>query len=294
MESYVSDVEAETSVEDQPPKARAKKRTRKWVIGEIFDVENDAAASREAALKFVHDSGHWAFHYGNDLKKGRKEYYRCQDAKRRGPQCDAAIYLYYPDTVPTVTVFKTESDHNHGDLASKVSLSKEDKAKIMELYEAGDDSKRIWEGHGKKVLKNRRQLTNILVNLRTQKYGSTEISVEDLRQWCADRGNIPDDENTLFVLDTQIEDDGSIVRVLVSTTKLLKMSAKSNIVHADGTYKLMWQGFPLIVVGTTDARRKFVLTAFAICTGEKDADYKFVFQGLKQAYQVLNIACEFK
>lgn len=56
----------------------------------------------------------------------------------------------------------------------------------------------------------------------------------------------------------------------------------------------MWQGFPVIVVGTTDARRKFVLTAFAICTEEKTRDYEFVFRGLQQAYTMFKLPYDFK
>ena len=68
-----------------------------------------------------------------------------------------------------------------------------------------------------------------------------------------------------------------VVRVLLSTTKLLATTALGERIHANGTYKLIWQGFPVIVVGTTDARRSFVLGGLAICSGETVEDYQFAF-----------------
>lgn len=118
--------------------------------------------------------------------------------------------------------------------------------------------------------------------------------MEDLRTWSAGHGIISTDENELFVIDTKIEDDSRTVRVLVSTKKLLGLAGQSQIVHADGTYQLMWQGFPLIVVGTTDAHRNYVLTAFAISTGETTDDYEFFIKDLQQGYALLNIAYDFK
>ena len=68
-----------------------------------------------------------------------------------------------------------------------------------------------------------------------------------------------------------------VMRVFLSTSKLLATTALGERIHADGTYKLIWQGFPVIVVGTPDARRSFVLGGLAICSGEMVEDNQFAF-----------------
>lgn len=113
-------------------------------------------------------------------------------------------------------------------------------------------------------------------------------------EWCKTRGAIPKDENATFVLSMEIGKDDRSVRVLMSTRKLLNETARSELVHADGTYKMVWQGFPLIVIGTTDRTRKFVLAGIAICPGETSDDYKFAFKGMKDAYDMIGIRYNFK
>ncbi|CAF1173839.1 unnamed protein product [Didymodactylos carnosus] len=57
----------------------------------------------------------WSKHYTHDTENGRTVYYRCNNAKRRGPQCSASIYLLYHADSDKVTVYKTEADHDHHD-----------------------------------------------------------------------------------------------------------------------------------------------------------------------------------
>lgn len=64
---------------------------------------------------------------------------------------------------------------------------------------------------------------------------------------------------------------------------LLKSAVEVNKVHCDSTYKLIWQGYPVVQIGTTDAQRKFHPFGLAVCTHETTEDYKFVFRSLKMA-----------
>lgn len=52
LKKYVSE-EARASPEEQPTKARTKKRDRKWKLVFIFDEESDTDASREVAVRLV-------------------------------------------------------------------------------------------------------------------------------------------------------------------------------------------------------------------------------------------------
>lgn len=51
--------------------------------------------------------------------------------------------------------------------------------------------------------------------------------------------------------------------------------------HADGTYKLNWQGFPVLLVGTTDMHRKFHTFGVAVSTHERAVDFEFIFNAVK-------------
>ena len=53
--------------------------------------------------------------------------------------------------------------------------------------------------------------------------------------------------------------------------------------HADGTYKLMWQGFPVLVVGSSDKNKKFRPMGLAVASSETTEDYMFMFNTLKQS-----------
>jgi hypothetical protein len=53
-----------------------------------------------------------------------------------------------------------------------------------------------------------------------------------------------------------------------------------NHIHADATYKLIWQGYPVLVVGTTDKIRQFHPFGLCICSNEQTADFVFLFEAL--------------
>lgn len=128
--------------------ARAQKRKRSWKLVAKFENEEDSTAAHKAALKYMEDGGQFSLHFSNELKKGRKEYYRCNHAKRRGVQCDAGLFALYPDSDHSVSIYKTTAEHSHEELPNKIHCTKQDRATMKALYNAGDDSKRIWESYG--------------------------------------------------------------------------------------------------------------------------------------------------
>ena len=66
------------------------------------------------------------------------------------------------------------------------------------------------------------------------------------------------------------------------TTKRLSLIAnKSSKIHADATYKLNWQGFPVLIVGTTDSDRKFHPIGLSVCIEEKQKDFEFIFKVIR-------------
>ena len=92
---------------------------------------------------------------------------------------------------------------------------------------------------------------------------------------------MPEDFHEPFVLDYQIFDqddldslvdyeDGDQFRVVITTKHLLYFSSSFKLViQTDGTYKLVWQGFQVIIVGASDYDRHFHGVLLAIYAQEK-------------------------
>ncbi|CAF4975592.1 unnamed protein product, partial [Rotaria socialis] len=77
------------------------------------------------------------------------------------------------------------------------------------------------------------------------------------------------------------EDSGNKFRVFISSVCLLNIASISSHINADATYKLVWQGFLVLIVGTTDLNKKFHPFGLAICSNEKTKDFEFIFNGIQ-------------
>ena len=58
---------------------------------------------------------------------------------------------------------------------------------------------------------------------------------------------------------------------------------------ADSTYKLDYEGFPVLTVGTTDRHRSFHPFGLALTTDEQEADFAFMFKAIKDACALMDI-----
>jgi len=61
----------------------------------------------------------------------------------------------------------------------------------------------------------------------------------------------------------------------------LLIASKAKIIHADGTYKLMWNDYPALICGTSDMNKVFHPFGISICTNEKEHDFQFMFESLQ-------------
>ncbi len=73
------------------PSAAKKKRERNWNMEKVYKRKKDA-------IDFVNSENKWSLHYKNETTEGNKEYYRCNQAKLKGDQCPASIYLLFDST----------------------------------------------------------------------------------------------------------------------------------------------------------------------------------------------------
>jgi len=57
----------------------------------------------------------------------------------------------------------------------------------------------------------------------------------------------------------------------------------TEVVQIDATYKVTWNGYPLMLVGTTDQDRAFHPFGVAVCKSEHTDDYEFIFDAFHRA-----------
>ena len=57
------------------------------------------------------------------------------------------------------------------------------------------------------------------------------------------------------------------------------------IVVTDGTYKLNYEGFPILLIGTVDLNREYHPFGILITKTEDHDDYQYMFQRLKDVSQ---------
>ncbi|CAF4755873.1 unnamed protein product, partial [Rotaria sp. Silwood2] len=84
------------------------------------------------------------------------------------------------------------------------------------------------------------------------------------------------------------EDEGNKFRIFISSLRSLNITSQSSHIHADATYKLVWQGFPILIVGTTDLNKSFHPFGLAICSNEKTNDFAFIVKSIQIGMQKIN------
>jgi len=56
------------------------------------------------------------------------------------------------------------------------------------------------------------------------------------------------------------------------------------MLQCDATYKLVWQGYPVLLAGTTDRSRVFHPFALAITKSKSTEDFQFLFAAIHNAH----------
>ncbi|CAF1299183.1 unnamed protein product, partial [Rotaria magnacalcarata] len=285
--TYVSDDEMDTSeTEDSGNKKRVKKRQRNWVEKMVFINTEEA---EEAGIK----EDQWRYHYTNTTAAGEKKVFRCNKVKALGKQCDAGIYLLFESTNDNVVLFRSTSNHTHDNIGEKPSrIPTEVKTIIQDLFELKLKPKAIIE-----VLHERgitppsiHQLNNFLRTIKSTKLGPTSISLGEIEQWCLESSqSIPESDDAPFVASYQIIYDDDDNEHEDDDDGFYKLPRYQKKIHADATYKLIWQGFPVLIVGTTDLDRHFHLFGMAICSNETTQDFRFIFRALQEGMKKLNL-----
>lgn len=95
--------------------------------------------------------------------------------------------------------------------------------------------------------------------LRKTKYGQTK-HLGELESWLKQNSVVPFDNTVSFVVDYQIENNCSDAefRFFISSKQLLEILINVEITHADATYNLVWQNYPVLILGTRDMWKSLI------------------------------------
>lgn len=228
-------------------------------------------------------------------KKGNKTFWRCGAIKQRSSQqCDAKRMIFEDDSKVDFQVYVANTDHTCDEIDAihhAKSISDEMKKAIISCAEKRMTTKSIV-----KHIDEMRANLNVFLKEKTpsesqfvyivRKHKKTKtpkmLFLGQLIEWCEKNTEVPADVDTPFVIgfDHSDEFDALNFKVVVSTKRMIQHCVGIEKLCVDATYKLNWNGFPFMAVGTVDHAKKFHLLCFAICVNESTEDFRFIFDTL--------------
>ena len=163
------------------------------------------------------------------------------------------------------------------------------------------------EGKTEITIPQLKSLYNYLPTFKKSKFGHLNMSLGELAGWCDKNSNTPDPDllDEAFIANHEIFDiddntnpndvpdsyeKGDVFRIFITTRRLIEFSNNfKTVLQTDGTYKLLWQGFPVLLIGSSDAQRVFHAVGISVVSRERTNDYAFLFKSLQIARAKLNL-----
>lgn len=187
-------------------------------------------------------------------------------------------------------MFHTNVEHNHdGNYAPSREVPIHVMKEIKKMFDEGRKSKFILAKLAETYshIPTRIKLANILASMKKAKYGDNCMRLGELEIWVLESSKIPVEDDGPFVVDSKIQyDPEPMFQIFISTKSLL--AATSNILHADVTYKCVWQGYPILMVGITDRDKHYHHFGIGVCSNETTRDFIFLFEALKHGTNMLS------
>jgi hypothetical protein len=169
-----------------------------------------------------------------------------------------------------------QSHENHIAKKKTRGISEEIKAEIVQLYQTIKQSKSIQDALERKFpvdFPSIDQIYNFLSTHKKNLYGESSMDVGKLEEWCKKtkfraknlHDYITDQPFSRFIIDAT---NCSSVKfyVFLSTINLINQCKLSEQICTDATYKLIYEGFPVLICVTTDRKKRFY--PFEFCSDE--------------------------
>lgn len=272
---------------------KTKRNNFKWTnYGEWNDLD--------AVLDFLEDEG-FVVYDEKMLLIGQKFYFRCKRTpKAMKPYCAIRYILFLPSDSNEIILQCNDQAHNHTELLAGKKQQMSDEmiefltqlfckdifgfSALIKFIDEAREEKSAFVGEPNP---NYRQ-----IEYRLKKFRNKEIAplfnLGDLSEWCGINSEFPSNEDQAFVIAHEcspVSGNEMHFRFCLSTPVMLRKFIGLNQICIDATYKLNWNNFPLIIVGTVDRMNKFHPLVYACTSNERTEDYEFVFTSIKIAVQ---------
>lgn len=285
-ETFVQLYNSNDSIDDNDePKQPKSKGTKRKKIQHTWRMEKVFLGKLELS-KFFEEEQCWGYHYENNPEEGKKVHYRCKLNKARSEPCDSRIYVLYESTSENIILYRNDAVHTHEDKSA--GIPENVKLEIQKMFALHVKPGTMLLNIAKESLPvpSIEQVRNYIAILKQQKYGAATISLGELEAWLQNNCQIPDDEFEPFVLahevwGTELDDRERGFRFFITSKHLLLQSTKGHAFHSDTTYKMIWQGFPVLLAGKSDMNQSFHPSGLSVSIEEKEEDFEFIFRAIK-------------
>lgn len=295
----VDDEQPETAVEQT-----SQQRSRyTWNLIQTFEEE-------EVCANFIQSEECWTKVRPVLTTNGIKTLYRCRFPRTRGQQCSAGIYTIHSMRPGDDThyLYRKDAEHDHEVINNVPKRLSDEIKKLIEGYvEDGLTLSKIL--HKLRHTHNlhdpeKNQVKNYIKTYRKRRFGDSKVTIQDIIDFCELHKTIPEGVDTAFVLDYHhspieepVDESGDVesddecaepwIGFIVTTKRLLRNAANSNIVCADATHKLVIERYPVLVFGVTDldSTQHFHLLGIMVSKFERTEDFQFGFQAIKEGIQ---------
>lgn len=257
-------------------KKRKEREPQKWIQQQEFDSEQDAKT-------FILAKGDFAFSYGS--RSTGSKVYRCKNIKARAvEQCSEKYRIVFLVNGKFRAEWNQE-EHNCELLEHqcKAGLPDEVKDYIKTVVRAGRSGAKtlrnlmiIEKSQGRllSAIPTVNEIKYFLKTIRNERPQGPKISLKDLENWCEANKNCPPDLDTPFVVGYSahygevLDDPEKRFWFLVSTRRLMQLASECSTFTCDTTFKILYEGFPVPVLGTVDANKRFRTLCFGVTSNE--------------------------
>ena len=92
-----------------------------------------------------------------------------------------------------------------------------------------------------------------------------------------------------YSIEFNIQTNVQTMRIFFTTRRILANARHVTHLALHGTYKLTWNGFPVLMIGSTDCMRHYHPFGLALTTGETKDDYTFLCRSLQLSIEKVGL-----
>ncbi|XP_035712736.1 uncharacterized protein LOC118437652 isoform X1 [Folsomia candida] len=243
--------DTESSDEDNLPprkKAKFKRNFLDYFKGAIYE-------NLTIAEEILKAEGEFRFKSANQTECGMKHFYKCKVSSK----CSAKLYLLLAEDGQDVIRYQTNTAHDHLQKNKTSGVQGPTRQLMVELLKNGISGPSQIQASIRDSglpIPNRKQISNAKAYLKSIE-APRIVSLGDLEKQLSALLTEPTSQDQTILVGKIIDFEKKTFHFMLSTPRLMQVLTFGDCLHADGTYKLVWENFPVLVLGTSDKNRNF-------------------------------------